>query len=55
MSDRFPDPFHVLEQIPFGVEKDEQSMVMPAATVDWNNGGRARVEEGRDKDRSGRE
>ncbi|KAL9278033.1 hypothetical protein ACSQ67_024751 [Phaseolus vulgaris] len=27
LSDRFPDPFHVLEQIPFGVEKDEQSMI----------------------------
>ncbi|BAT94835.1 hypothetical protein LR48_Vigan02g176100 [Vigna angularis] len=35
LSDRFPDPFHVLEQIPFGVEKDEQSMVMSGARVDW--------------------
>ncbi|ESW15916.1 hypothetical protein PHAVU_007G113700 [Phaseolus vulgaris] len=35
LSDRFPDPFHVLEQIPFGVEKDEQSMVMSPARVDW--------------------
>lgn len=35
LSDRFPDPFHVLEQIPFGIDKDEQSMVMSPARVDW--------------------
>ncbi|KAK7391799.1 hypothetical protein VNO78_20221 [Psophocarpus tetragonolobus] len=34
-SDRFPDPFRVLEQIPFGVEKDEPSMIMSPARVDW--------------------
>ncbi|TKY51974.1 22.0 kDa class IV heat shock protein [Spatholobus suberectus] len=34
-SDRFPDPFRVLEQIPFGVDKDEPSMAMSPARVDW--------------------
>ncbi|XP_004495437.1 22.7 kDa class IV heat shock protein [Cicer arietinum] len=34
-SDRFPDPFRVLEQIPFGVEKDEQTMALSPARVDW--------------------
>ncbi|KAL2321834.1 hypothetical protein Fmac_026213 [Flemingia macrophylla] len=32
---RFPDPFRVLEQIPFGVEKEEASMAMSPARVDW--------------------
>ena len=35
LSDRFPDPFRVLEQIPFGVEKTEPSMTMSPARVDW--------------------
>ncbi|KEH42834.1 22.7 kDa class IV heat shock protein [Medicago truncatula] len=34
-SDRFPDPFRVLEQIPFGVEKNEPSMSLSPARVDW--------------------
>lgn len=34
-SDRFPDPFRVLEQVPFGVDKDEPSMVLSPARVDW--------------------
>ncbi|KAK7278349.1 hypothetical protein RJT34_23377 [Clitoria ternatea] len=36
-SDRFPDPFRVLEQIPFGVGKDEPSSIMALspARVDW--------------------
>ncbi|CAJ1976383.1 unnamed protein product [Sphenostylis stenocarpa] len=34
-SDRFPDPFRVLEQIPFGVDKDEQSVALSHARVDW--------------------
>ncbi|KAG4908419.1 class IV heat shock protein [Glycine max] len=34
-SDRFPDPFRVLEHIPFGVDKDEASMAMSPARVDW--------------------
>nr|KYP74600.1 22.0 kDa class IV heat shock protein [Cajanus cajan] len=34
-SDRFPDPFRVLEQIPFGIEKDEASTAMSPARVDW--------------------
>ncbi|KAJ1379479.1 HSP20-like chaperone [Sesbania bispinosa] len=34
-SDRFPDPFRVLEQIPFGVDKDEPSMALSPARVDW--------------------
>ena len=34
-SDRFPDPFRVLEQIPFGVEKTEPSMSLSPARVDW--------------------
>ncbi|XP_015889497.2 22.0 kDa class IV heat shock protein [Ziziphus jujuba] len=33
-SDRFPDPFRVLEQVPFGLEKDE-SMLPSPARVDW--------------------
>ncbi|KAL2325356.1 hypothetical protein Fmac_024414 [Flemingia macrophylla] len=31
--DRFPDPFRVLEQIPFGVEKEEASMAM--SLLEW--------------------
>ncbi|XP_019453247.1 PREDICTED: 22.0 kDa class IV heat shock protein-like [Lupinus angustifolius] len=35
-SDRFPDPFRVLEQIPFGVDKYEQSsMALSPTRVDW--------------------
>ncbi|TKY45031.1 22.7 kDa class IV heat shock protein [Spatholobus suberectus] len=34
-SDRFPDPFRVLEQIPFGVDKDEPFMALSPARVDW--------------------
>ncbi|KAK7344080.1 hypothetical protein VNO77_13327 [Canavalia gladiata] len=35
-SDRFPDPFRVLEEIPFGVVKDEpSSMSLSPARVDW--------------------
>lgn len=34
-SDRFPDPFRVLEQIPFGVEKNEPTMSLSPARVDW--------------------
>ncbi|CAI8603161.1 unnamed protein product [Vicia faba] len=34
-SDRFPDPFRVLEQIPFGVETHEPSMTLSHARVDW--------------------
>ncbi|KAK7283714.1 hypothetical protein RIF29_13442 [Crotalaria pallida] len=36
-SDRFPDPFRVLEQIPFGVDKYEpsSSMALSPARVDW--------------------
>ncbi|KAI9092564.1 hypothetical protein K1719_027692 [Acacia pycnantha] len=34
--DRFPDPFRVLEQIPFGIDKTEASMaVVSPARVDW--------------------
>lgn len=33
--DRFADPFRVLEQIPFGIEKDEPSMALSPARVDW--------------------
>lgn len=33
-SDRFPDPFRVLEQIPLGLEKDESAVLSPAR-VDW--------------------
>ncbi|KAJ4713927.1 putative Heat-shock protein [Melia azedarach] len=32
--DRFPDPFRVLEQIPFELDRDE-SMVLSPARVDW--------------------
>ncbi|XP_065879562.1 22.0 kDa heat shock protein-like [Euphorbia lathyris] len=31
---RFPDPFRVLEQIPFGIEKEE-SVILSPARVDW--------------------
>lgn len=34
-SDRFSDPFRVLEQIPFGVDKDEAATAMSPARVDW--------------------
>ncbi|RDX91222.1 22.7 kDa class IV heat shock protein, partial [Mucuna pruriens] len=34
-ADRFPDPFRVLEQIPFGVDKDEPFMALSPARVDW--------------------
>lgn len=34
-TDRFPDPFRVLEQIPFGIEKDEPSAALSGARVDW--------------------
>lgn len=36
-ADRFPDPFRVLEQIPFGLEKDDPSSIMALspARVDW--------------------
>ncbi|KAI4347434.1 hypothetical protein L6164_008248 [Bauhinia variegata] len=34
-SDRFPDPFRVLEQIPFGIDKDEPTMALSPARVDW--------------------
>ncbi|XP_020228066.1 22.0 kDa class IV heat shock protein [Cajanus cajan] len=34
-SDRFPDPFRVLEQVPFGVVKDESFMAVSPARVDW--------------------
>ncbi|KAE9620978.1 hypothetical protein Lal_00019242 [Lupinus albus] len=35
-SDSFPDPFRVLEQIPFGVVKHEpSSMALSPARVDW--------------------
>lgn len=34
-SDRFPDPFRMLEQIPFGVDKDEPSLALSPARVDW--------------------
>lgn len=35
-SDRFPDPFRALEQIPFGLDKDEpSSMALSPARVDW--------------------
>ncbi|CAJ2628247.1 unnamed protein product [Trifolium pratense] len=35
-SDRFPDPFRVLEQIPFGVDKTESSpLPLSPARVDW--------------------
>ncbi|CAK8572164.1 unnamed protein product [Lathyrus sativus] len=34
-SDRFPDPFRVLEQIPYGVEKHEPSVTLSHARVDW--------------------
>ncbi|KAI4351913.1 hypothetical protein L6164_006214 [Bauhinia variegata] len=34
-ADRLPDPFRVLEQIPFGVDKDESAMVLSPARVDW--------------------
>ncbi|CAL5208136.1 unnamed protein product [Lathyrus oleraceus] len=34
-SDRFPDPFRVLEQIPYGVEKHEPSITLSHARVDW--------------------
>ncbi|XP_058768538.1 22.7 kDa class IV heat shock protein-like [Vicia villosa] len=34
-SDRFPDPFRVLEQIPYGVEKHEPSMTLSHVRVDW--------------------
>jgi HSP20 family protein len=35
-SDRFPDPFRVLEQIPFGVDKTESSSIsLSPARVDW--------------------
>ncbi|XP_028796464.1 22.0 kDa class IV heat shock protein-like [Neltuma alba] len=33
--DRFPDPFRVLEQIPFGIDKSEASMAVSPARVDW--------------------
>ncbi|WCJ29121.1 22.7 kDa class IV heat shock protein [Euphorbia peplus] len=33
-SDRFPDPFRILEQIPFGLEKEE-SVALSPARVDW--------------------
>lgn len=32
--DRFPDPFRVLEQIPFGIDRDEITALSPAR-VDW--------------------
>ncbi|XP_027366387.1 22.0 kDa class IV heat shock protein-like [Abrus precatorius] len=34
-SDRLPDPFRVLEQIPIGVGKDEPSMALSPTRVDW--------------------
>ncbi|KOM54662.1 hypothetical protein LR48_Vigan10g055400 [Vigna angularis] len=34
-SDRFLDPYRVLEQIPFGVGKDQASMAVSPARVDW--------------------
>ena len=35
-SDRFRDPFRVLEQVPFGVGKGEQTMMaLSPARVDW--------------------
>lgn len=33
-SDQFPDPFRVLEQIPFGIERDDSVELSPAR-VDW--------------------
>ncbi|KAK4283216.1 hypothetical protein QN277_000191 [Acacia crassicarpa] len=39
LSDPFPDPFHVLEQIPFGFDRDEtlssSSIAVSPARVDW--------------------
>ncbi|WVZ14563.1 hypothetical protein V8G54_012129 [Vigna mungo] len=35
LSDRFLDPFRALEQIPFGVGKDQASMAVSPARVDW--------------------
>lgn len=34
LADRFPDPFRILEQIPFGLERDDVAAV-PPARVDW--------------------
>ncbi|XP_061342651.1 22.7 kDa class IV heat shock protein-like [Gastrolobium bilobum] len=34
-SDRLPDPLCVVEQIPFKVNKDEPSMALSHARVDW--------------------
>ncbi|XP_031275272.1 22.0 kDa class IV heat shock protein-like [Pistacia vera] len=33
-ADRFPDPFRMLEQIPFGIDRDENTALSPAR-VDW--------------------
>ncbi|OAY30007.1 22.0 kDa class IV heat shock protein [Manihot esculenta] len=33
--ERFPDPFRVLEQIPFGIERDDNSLELSLARVDW--------------------
>ncbi|KAL5776010.1 hypothetical protein ACOSP7_008936 [Xanthoceras sorbifolium] len=33
-ADRFPDPFRVLEQIPFGFDRDDNTALSPAR-VDW--------------------
>ncbi|QCD95078.1 22.7 kDa class IV heat shock protein-like [Vigna unguiculata] len=35
LSDRLLDPFRALEQIPFGVGKDQASMAVSPARVDW--------------------
>lgn len=34
-ADRFPDPFRVLEQIPFGLDRDDASVAVSPARVDW--------------------
>ncbi|CAL9768514.1 unnamed protein product [Musa acuminata subsp. burmannicoides] len=34
LSDRFPDPFRILEHIPFGVDRDDTAVVTHAR-VDW--------------------
>ncbi|KAB2636479.1 22.0 kDa class IV heat shock protein [Pyrus ussuriensis x Pyrus communis] len=35
LSERFPDPFRVLEQLPFELEKEDSLLALSPAKVDW--------------------